>query len=258
MEPEDESYDDLLARIQAAGARVAPGPTAGERVHGALVRRRRRRRARVGLASVTAVAAVTVTGVVVVPGLLGDDAPVAPADEVSAPAIIEGGGYRPAGFFKDVVGGTAVPSITRYYRTVGKVVFTARFEWSPDPAGEAYLADLSLERYRSDAEQRCERLVRDDGTCDVLEDGSVLATYEVPADGAFLAPIGQEGRLRLDGSAGVLRAATYFRTDAKAVTALVCNCSSLGGEVLSEAPRVSFEALAAVVTDPSWALRVGS
>ncbi|WP_300406682.1 hypothetical protein, partial [Nocardioides sp.] len=224
----------------------------------ALVRRRRRRRARAGLVSGAAVAAVTVTGVVVVPGLLGDDAPVAPADEVSAPAIIEGGGYRPAGFFKDVVGGTAVPSITRYYRTVGKVVFTARFEWSPDPAGEAYLADLSLERYRSDAEQRCERLVRDDGTCDVREDGSVLATYEVPADGAFLAPIGQEGRLRLDGSAGVLRAATYFRTDAKAVTALVCNCSSLGGEVLSEAPRVSFEALADVVTDPSWALRVGS
>ncbi|MAS54826.1 hypothetical protein [Nocardioides sp.] len=257
MAPEDEEHDDLLARIQAAGARVTPGPTAGERVRGALLRRRRRRRAQLGLASVTAVAALSVAGVVVVPGLLGDDVPVAPADEVSALAIIEGGGYRPAGFFKDVVGGTAVPSITRYYRTLGKVVFTARFEWSPDASGDAFLADLSLERYRSEAEQRCERLVRDDGTCEVRQDGSVLATYEVPADGAFLAPIGQEGRLRLDGSSGVLRGATYFRTDAKAVTVLVCNCSSLGGEVLSESPRVSFEVLEDVVTDPSWGLRPG-
>lgn len=259
VEPEQThgEYDDILARVQAAATRVSPGPGAVEHVRGALARRRRRRRAQAGLASVAAVAVFGVAGAIVVPTLLQDDGAVEPAVEVSAPAIIQGGGYRPAGFFKDVVGGTAVPSIIRYYRTVPRVVFTARFDWSPDPGGDAYLGDLTLERYRSSAEKRCSRLVDGAATCDVRADGSVLARYEIAADGAFLAPISLEGPLRLDGSQGSLRGVTYFRSDARAVTVLVCNCSSPDGDVLSEAPPVTFEALEDVVTDDSWGLRVG-
>lgn len=260
MEPDQDSdggYDDLLARVRTATSPVSPGATAVERVRGALARRRRRRRAQVGLASAAAVTVLSVAAVIVVPGLVGDDGSVEPADEVSAPAIISGGGYRPAGFFKDIVGGVAVPSIIRYYRTVPQVIFTARFDWSPDPAGVAYLGDLTLERYRSSPEKRCSRLVDGAATCDVLDDGSVLARYEIAADGAFLAPVSREGRLRLGGSEGVLRGVTYFRSDAGAVTVLLCNCSNPDGDVLSETPPVTFEVLEDVVTDDSWGLRVG-
>lgn len=259
IEPERThgEYDDILARVQASASRVAPGRGVVEHVRGALARRRRRRRVQAGLASVAAVAVFGAAGAIVVPALVGDDGPVDPADEVSAPAIVRGGGYRPAGFFKDIVGGTAVPSIVRYYRTVPRVVFTARFDWSPDPDGDAYLGDLTLERYRSSAEKRCSRLVDGAATCDVREDGSVLARYEIAADGAFLAPTSSEGRLRLEGSEGVLRGVTYFRSDARAVTVLVCNCSNPDGDLLSETPPVTFEALEDVVTDDSWSLRVG-
>lgn len=257
-DPGSEGYDDLLARVQQAAGRVSVGPGVVEHVRGALARRRRRRRVQVGVASAAAVALLGVAGVLVVPGLVADDdGSVEPAGEVSAPAVIEGGSYRPAGFFKDIVGGTAVPSIVRYYRTVPRVVFTARFEWSPDSAGDAYLGDLTLERYRSSAQKRCSRLVDGAATCDVRDDGSVLARYEVAADGAFLAPISLEGRLRLEGSEGVLRGVTYFRSDAKAVTVLVCNCSNPDGNVLSESAPVTFEALEEVVTDESWSLRAG-
>lgn len=250
--------DALLARIQAATTRVGPAAGAAERVRGALVRRRRRRRIQVGVASATAVAALSVAGVVVLPGLVGEEPRPAPSDAVPPPsAVIEGGGYRPAGFFKDVVGGAAQPSITRYYRTVPRIVFTARFEWSPDITGGAYLADLSLERYRSSAAKRCSRLAGGDAACTTREDGSVVARYEVPADGAYLAPISSEGRLRFPTSSGRLRGVTYFRTDGKAVTVLVCNCSSLDGALLSAVPPVTFEALEDVVTDESWGLRVG-
>ncbi len=256
-EPEQApEYDDLLARVQAAAGRVSPGPGVVEQVRGALARRRRRRRVQVGVASAAAVAVLGVAGTLVIPGLLDHD-PVQPADDVSAPAIIQGGGYRPAGFFKDIVGGSAVPSIIRYYRTVPRVVFTARFDWSPDSAGDAYLGDLTLERYRSSGERRCSQLVDGAATCDVRDDGSVLARYEISADGAFLAPISREGPLRLEGSAGMLRGVTYFRPDARAVTVLVCNCSNPDGDVLSETSPVTFEALEDVVTDDSWALRPG-
>ncbi|CAN5461045.1 hypothetical protein BH09ACT12_BH09ACT12_10570 [soil metagenome] len=252
-----EEYADLLARVQSAAVGVSPGASVKERISGALTRRRRRRRVQIGLASATAVAALSVAGIVVVPGLLDNDSTIQPADDAPAPTIVEGGGYRPAGFFKDVVGGAAVPSIVRYYRTVPRVIFTARFDWSPDPAGEAYLGDLSLERYRSDAEKRCSRLVGGAAQCTTRDDGSVIARYEIPADGAFLAPISGEGRLRLAGSAGVLRGVTYFRSDARAVTVLVCNCDTPDGEILSDSPPVTFEALEDVVTDESWSLRPG-
>ncbi|WP_323792619.1 hypothetical protein, partial [Nocardioides sp.] len=218
---------------------------------------------RSGLAAAAVAVTVGVAGVVVVPGLLGEDSAVTPADrdpddpDDTAPAIIQGGGYRPAGFFRDVVGGSAVPSIARYYRTTPRIIFTARFEWSPDPAGVSYLGDLSLERYRSDAAQRCSRFVGGRATCTTRDDGSVVGRYEVPADGAFLAPVSEEGPLRLAESDGVLRGVTAFRTDGRAVTALACNCSSPNGDVLTEAPPVTFEALEDVVTDPSWGLRVG-
>ncbi len=253
-----DSDDDLLARLQAVATQVRPTAGVNERVGDALRRRRRRRRAQVVAGSVAAAAAavVGVVGVVALPRPSGPDAPP-PAGDPPRPAIIEGGGYRPAGFFRDVVGGSALPSITRYYRTEPRIVFTARFDWSPDPAGEAYLADLSLERYRSDPEQRCSRLIGAAGSCTTRADGTVTARYEVPADGALLAPIGGEGRLRLPGSAAVVRGVTSFRTDARAVTVLVCNCSSQRGDVLSAAPPVSFEALEDVVTDASWGLRVG-
>ena len=149
-----------------------------------------------------------------------------------------------------------MPSIVRYYRTVPRVIFTARFDWSPDTAGEAYLGDLTLERYRSSAEKRCAKLADGAATCDVREDGSVLARYEIPADGAFLAPISGEGRLRLEGSTATLRGVTYFRPDYRAVTVLVCNCSNPDGAVLSETPPVAFEVLEDVVTDDSWGLRI--
>ena len=259
-EPQEEEHDDLLGRVQAAATRVRPGPSAGARVREALARRRRQRQVRVGLAATAAAVTVGVAGVVVVPGLLGEDAAVTPADRdegSTAPAIIQGGGYRPAGFFRDVVGGAAVPSIVRYYRTTPRIIFTARFEWSPDPAGVSYLGDLSLERYRSDASRRCSRLVGGTATCTTRDDGTVVGRYEVAADGAFLAPVSEEGPLRLSGSAGVLRGVTAFRPDGRAVTALVCNCSSPDGAVLTDVPPVAFEALEDVVTDPSWGLRVG-
>ena len=251
-EPEQtpDEYDDLLARVDAVATRVSAAPGALERVRHALERRKRRRRRQAGLASLAAVAVLGAVGVVVVPILAGGDDPIAPAD-------IGGGGYRPAGFFKDIVGGTAVPSIIRYYRTVPRVVFTARFDWSPDPAGVAYLGGLTLERYRSDPEKRCSRLIDGAATCEVLEDGTVLARYEISADGALLAPISGEGRLRLEGSTAVLRGVTYFRSDARAVTVLLCNCSNPDGAVLSDVSPVTFEALEDVVTDESWGMRVG-
>ncbi len=252
-----DEYDDLLARVDAAATRVSAAPGAMERVRHALARRKRRRRRQAGLAALAAVTVLGAAGTVVVPALTGDDDPVAPADRVTAPAIIGGGGYRPAGFFKDIVGGTAVPSIIRYYRTEPRVVFTARFDWSPDPAGEAYLGGLTLERYRSDPEKRCSRLVDGAADCELLDDGTVLARYEIAADGALLAPISGEGRLRLEGSTAVLRGVTYFRSDTRAVTVLVCNCSNPDGAVLSDVSPVTFEALEDVVTDESWSLRIG-
>ena len=256
-EPErmPEEYDDLLARVQAAASRVTPGPGVVEQVRGALARRRRRRRVRVALAGAASAAVLAAVGIAVVPGLVGGDSQQVPTSEGRGSSAVEAGLYRPAGFFEDVVGGEAVPSITRYYRIVQRVVFSARFEWTSDPAADdAFLADLTLERYRSSAERRCGSLVDGAALCDVREDGSVLARYEVPADGALLAPISGEGRLQLPGSSGVLRGVTYFRDDALAVTVLVCNCSSIGGVVLADAPPVSFDVLEDVVTDPSWGL----
>ncbi len=260
-EPE-EQHEDLLDRVQAAVTPVRPGASAGARVHEALARRRRRRRVQVGVAAAAAVT-VGAAGLVVVPGLLGDDAAVTPADRggtdeaSTAPAIIQGGGYRPAGFFRDVVGGVAMPSIVRYYRTTPGIIFTARFDWSPDPAGDSFLGDLSLERYRSAAARRCSRFVDGRASCATRDDGTVVGRYEVPADGAFLAPVNEEGRLRLDGSTGVLRGVTAFRPDGRAVTALICTCSSPDGDVLTQVPPIAFEVLEDVVTDDSWGLRVG-
>lgn len=262
-EPErEEQHEDLLDRVQAAVTPLIPGASAGARVREALARRRRRQRVRIGAAA-AAVVAVGAAGLVVVPGLLGEDAAVTPADRgetddaSTAPAIIQGGGYRPAGFFRDVVGGTAMPSVVRYYRTTPGIIFTARFDWSPDPAGISYLGDLSLERYRSDAARRCSRFVDGGATCVTRDDGTVVGRYEVPADGAFLAPVSEEGPLRLGGSAGVLRGVTAFRPDGRAVTALICTCSSPDGDVLTQAPPITFEVLEDVVTDDSWGLRVG-
>ncbi len=88
----------------------------------------------------------------------------------------------------------------------------------------------------------------------------MVARYEIPADGAFLAPVSKQGRLRADGpggAAGVLRGVTAFRTDARAVTALICTCGSRDGELVTETPPVTFEALEDVVTDASWGLRLG-
>lgn len=259
MEPEQndttpEEYEALLARVRTATATVSPGNAVTERVTGALLRRRRRRRRQIGLASAAAVAVLGVTAVVVVPSLVGDDTKLDPSQDDAAPSAVQAGLYRPAGFFQDVVGGQAVPSITRYYRTSPEVRFTARFEWSPEPDGkDRFLGDLSLERFRATPEKRCASLPGE-ALCDVLDDGSVLARYEVAADGADLAPLNGLGRIDLPGSEGTLRGVTYLRGDDLAVTVLVCNCSSEGGGVLQATPPVSFETLEDVVTDPSWAL----
>ena len=267
-----DEHDDLLARVRAATAGVSVAAGADERVRGALVRRRRRRRVQIGAAAASAVTALSLVGAVVVPGLVVDGGEVGPADPAtsteatdatdrrSSSSVIDGGSFRPAGFFRDLVGGVALPTITRFYRTDPGIVLTARFEWYPDPAGEAYLADLTLERFRSDPAQRCAALVEQVGAgtpCTTSADGILLARYDVPVDGAFLAPLNEEGRLRLPGSAGVLRGVTAFRPDGRAATVLVCSCSSRDGAVLAEAPPVTFEVLEDVVTDPSWGLRVG-
>jgi hypothetical protein len=260
-----EEHEDLLARVRSATDGVGPAPGAADRVRGALVRRRRRRRAQVGAAVVSSGAALALVGALVVPGLVGDRNGVGPSgdggeDEGTPSQVIDGGSFRPAGFFRDVVGGVALPTITRFYRTDPGIVLTARFDWAPDPAGASYLADLTLERFRDDPAQRCARLLEQlaqAGACETLRDDIVAARYEVPVDGAHLAPLNEEGTLRLPGSTGVLRGVTAFRPDGRAATVLLCNCDSRDGTVLAEVPPVTFELLEEVVTDPSWGLRVG-